>query len=92
MTPPPFPEECKKCSERPRSLADQSIIRTSSSVHAGLHAHYREQYEEERTCMGDAGLNVKSRVGGAVGVQLAQYPFERTCCGKEGEERRVLPV
>lgn len=39
ITPPPFPEELKKFLSRPRSPAAQSIIRTSSSVQAGLGAH-----------------------------------------------------
>ena len=40
ITPPPFPEELKKFLSRPRSPAAQSIIRTSSSVQAGLDAHW----------------------------------------------------
>lgn len=45
IAPPPLPEELKKSLWRPNKSAAQSIMRTSSSVHAGLEAHY-DKYEK----------------------------------------------
>lgn len=42
--PPPCPAEAKKTSGKPIILASQSIITTSSSVHAGLDICNTSQY------------------------------------------------
>lgn len=93
MTPPPTSELFKKWSARPKSLAAQSMTIASSSVHAGLQAHFRSSIPRQR----DAELqpwitHVEARVCSACRVQIAEHTFEGTCRREISIEVRVLPV
>ena len=97
MIPPPSLELIQKVSESPRSLAIQSSITCSSSVHAGEHIHYiscdeRGGLEGLQEPFKMHATHVEAWIAHASREKFPKHALETADAWKIGEESTMLPM